>query len=99
MAAPPPWMTGSLVVAALAAVAAGDDATPTPPAIRYTWSSCKCKVNWEEDGKTCSEACCNFQQAEEGLYYYSDDYCYVEDKGCEFADWGYCRPESMATAG
>jgi hypothetical protein len=80
------------VAAALAAASAADDATPTPPAVRYTWNNCKCKVNWEEDGKKCSQACCNLDDDEV-------DYCFVEDKECEFADWGYCRAESMSTPG
>jgi hypothetical protein len=49
------------------------EATPTPPASRYTWSNCKCKVNWQEDGQKCSHACCNFDNDPAG------DYCYVED--------------------
>jgi len=41
----------------------------------------------------CSDGCCNFEDDEWG------DYCYVQDSECEDSDWGYCRPESMTTAG
>jgi len=93
---------GSLAAAALAVTAAGQDATPTPPADRFTWGNCKCKVNWQEEGQTCHEGCCNFDDDSSGdeyYYYYNDVYCYVEDAECEGADWGTCRPETMSIPG
>ncbi|CAK0900181.1 unnamed protein product [Prorocentrum cordatum] len=69
------------------------EATPTPPAARYTWSDCMCKASWQESGKTCSQGCCNFEDDPDG------DYCYVEDPQCESFAWGYCRPESMTNPG
>ncbi|CAK0868355.1 unnamed protein product [Prorocentrum cordatum] len=69
------------------------EATPTPPAFRHTWTDCRCKANWDEDGQTCNNGCCNLDGDPWG------DYCYVEDPECEDFDWGYCRPETMTTPG
>ncbi|CAK0846572.1 unnamed protein product, partial [Prorocentrum cordatum] len=108
MAAAAPWAR-ALAAAALAVSAAATDgrdpaprqdrdATPTPPAVRHTWTNCECKVNWvmdDLDGNslTCNEACCNLDDDPFG------DYCYVVDPACEEFEWGYCRPESMSTPG
>merc|ERR1719296_149095 len=58
-----------------------------PTAQRFTYSGCRCKKNWEEEGMKCTKSCCSPDNDPAGSW------CMVEDSLCEDATWGYCRHE------
>merc|ERR1712203_489483 len=48
-------------------------------------SGCACKSNWQFNGETCIDGCCNPDGDTGG------DWCFVEED-CGSSNWGYCRP-------